>query len=75
MKATGRLENWEYDSQYRMLLGHIFGDTKNRFPDGRRIFTSEVIISPKNLPEQGRIIETKNSFYLLGKPFKRKYDV
>lgn len=68
MKITGILEGWRIDSVFTIVWGFIYGDTKKRFRDGTWIHTSDVKgIRSMNLKE-GDIIETRNSFYKLGKP-------
>ena len=70
MEITGKLENWYMEQVTRkefIIWGHLSGDSKGRWPDGRWIHTSGV----KNRRiKEGDIVRTRNSTYLLGKPFK-----
>lgn len=78
MKIHGTLENWhmcpEITNSGRLtgksfLVGMIFGDTKNRFPDGKKVATSTVLFMPANEHfTEGDIAITRNSRYLLGAP-------
>lgn len=47
---------------FLVLVGAVFGDRRGRWPDGRMISTS-VLVS-KN-PQEGAIVKTMNSRYLL----------
>lgn len=63
----GRLENW-YDGMWidgrMVVIGNIFGDTTDRWEDGKIIATSEVV----KIDYENNKLETANSFYDLGKP-------
>ena len=68
-KVTGRLENWRESGVYKgesILFGNIYDDAECRFQDGTYIHTSG--IQPQDL-EEGKVVTTRNSTYLLGKPF------
>lgn len=60
MELTGTLKNakkaWLYDDKF-VVIGDIYGDSKNRFDDGTKIKTS-VLVS-----ENGDTITTRNSLY------------
>lgn len=68
MSTTATLNNWfvrQCSKKEMMFYGDIEGDTQGRWGDGTPIHTSGV----KNCkPEQGDIITTRNSTYLLGEP-------
>ena len=70
-KVTGRLENWhvgmyEYDGEV-MIWGDVYDDVNGRFMDGTYIHTSG--IKPQEFNE-GDVVTTRNSTYLLGKKFE-----
>ena len=46
------------------IAGRIYGDRKCRFDDGRWIMTSRVI-TPQEEIGSGRVVQTRNSRYLL----------
>lgn len=70
-KITGRLEGWYLsdclDEGY-YLNGFIHEDSKGRWPDGTFIHTSTF---PRRECEEGDVIMTRYSSYLLGKPMGR----
>ena len=61
MQVTGVLKNAEWDPVYPVVWGDIYGDTRGRFTDGRRIHTSKVV-KVKHGTKQG-FIQTLNSYY------------
>jgi len=64
LEPDATLEHWLYSNG--MVWGQVFGDKKNRFPDGAWIHTSKVEL-PLSL-EKGELVRTRNSVYLLGEP-------
>lgn len=67
-EVTGRLENWVLGLTHKgecIIWGFVYGDSKDRWPDGNWIHTSGTPI--KDFKE-GEYIQTRNSKYLLGKP-------
>ena len=71
IQITGRLENWFYDPHNHVFWGNIEGDTKGRFYDGAHIHTSHLMCHKEaaRTMTEGNIIVTRNSTYLLGKPY------
>lgn len=71
-EITGRLENW-YVSQVTekelVVNGNIYNDIRNRWEDGTHIHTSGV---KNSWFEEGDLIDTRNSIYLLGKKYKEE---
>jgi hypothetical protein len=65
MEIRGTLTDWTYNG--KTIVGYIFDDTRQRFPDGASIITSRVI-TPREEVIEGAVVETLNSFYQLGKP-------
>lgn len=63
---VGQLEEWQFSGG--VVWGKIYGDRKNRFPDGSYIHTSLVLECSTRQMKEGSIIETRNSIYRLGKP-------
>lgn len=64
---TGRLENWYRDPMFNVFWGNLFDDVHRRWRDGQLIHTS-YCVDPD--AEEGDVIKTLNSSYLLGKPYK-----
>ena len=66
---TGTLEDWWVDQCTKkefIIYGNLFGDHKGRFQDGTNIHTSGI----KNRKcEEGDVVSTRNSRYLLGKKY------
>ena len=65
--VTATIENWRlysYSKKDKVIFGNIYNDTNKRWEDGTPIRTSK-IVSGKF--EEGEIITTSNSTYLLGK--------
>lgn len=58
------LQHWAFhhEGQLTVLVGRVYNDEKNRWPDGYAIATSPVISGP---PQEGAIITTRNTRYLL----------
>lgn len=71
-KPTGRLEEWTFS--HGRIWGIIYEDKLKRFRDGTEIRTSTVV-SPAKDRKEGRVVETRNSRYLLGKKFKPRKDL
>jgi len=70
-ETSAILDNWVIiyypDSGVVSLSGDIYGDTRNRFGDGTRIYTTRLVDleDPEKL-EEGSTVNTLNSTYLLG---------
>jgi len=65
---TGRLENWVADDYGRDILwGFIYKDEDKRFRDGEWIRTSSIPDFNELTFNEGDIVHTLNSHYLLGK--------
>lgn len=67
-KPQVRIENWH------LIGGVLYGDTYDhpRFEDGTTVRTSTVISEPGDEPaKEGDTLETRNTFYTLGKAGKR----
>jgi len=69
-KLTGRLENWKADPVFGCIWGDIYDDVYERWVDGTYIHTSHVPNMRYTDLEEGDIIETLNSKYLLGERMK-----
>ena len=68
---TGRLENWKTDPHLSILWGDCYDDVHKRWEDGTWIHTSYVKgLYEMDLREGDKII-TRNSVYLLGKPYDK----
>jgi hypothetical protein len=66
-KYGGTLQNWgiiDLFGGYMLVMGNIFGDTTDRWEDGKLIRTSQVV----KIDYENNKLETLNSFYDLGKP-------
>ena len=61
-----RLENWVVVRN--TMYGSIHGDTRGKWKDGHLIKTS-TIQNMRNNFKEGDKAETRNSVYLLGKPY------
>lgn len=61
------LQDWEMVdySEFVILRGRIFNDSKNRFPDGTWIKTSAINLSEFEGKGSGDIVQTRNTKYLL----------
>ncbi len=67
-KPSVRIENWH------LIGGVLYGDAYDhpRFEDGTTVRTSTVISEPGDEPaKEGDTLETRNTFYTLGKAGKR----
>ncbi len=66
MKTDGTIENWRIVDMggYKVIVGDLYGDAKGRFLDGTYVKTSPI------KAQDGNIIRTVNSIYLLGDPYK-----
>jgi hypothetical protein len=65
-EITGRLEKWviqERGLEEFVVWGHVYDDTRERFPDGTMIHTSGIRSRPL---KEGDVVTTRNSTYLLG---------
>ena len=67
---TARLANWHQVGH--VIHGNIFGDASGRFDDGTSVITSAVLSRDEDVRE-GCLIKTRNSTYLLGKPFSTEF--
>lgn len=67
---TAVLQEWWFDDYNHVFWGIVIGDIKGRFVDGAYIHTSSCH-NPD--AQEGDVIKTRNSTYLLGKP-KPKVD-
>ena len=74
MSITGRIEDWELvTAKYtksQFIMGYIYEDALKRAEDGSEIITSKLkpMSMQTSLPQEGAVIHTHNSAYLLGKP-------
>lgn len=70
MKQKARLENWCFVAG--TLYGEIYDDEAGRFEDGDSVSTSSVLpmSMQTHTPAEGYEIATRNTIYLLGKPYK-----
>ena len=75
-EITGRLERWTVGATFTatneyIIWGDCYEDSRNRFPDSTPIHTSGILLSDYPIDElkEGMIVKTRNSTYLLGKPF------
>lgn len=66
---TARLENWAYNRKQNIIIGDVYDDKNGRFVDGSKIATSRLkpMSMQVSLPEEGAIMTTLNSTYLLGR--------
>jgi len=65
---TGRLENWCVDTYgLSTLWGRVYGDIHGRFLEGQRIHTSYIEGLDKMELDEGVVVSTLNSHYVLGK--------
>lgn len=67
--VDGTLDNWNvhrFSDGSVLVYGYIKGDKKGRFEDGDYIHTSYCL--DDCVFEEGSIIKTRNSTYLLGSP-------
>lgn len=65
-KVTATLKNW-MAMEKGYLFGDVYDDTKDRYVDGATIRTSKVVGGDPIL-EEGAVVITRNSTYLLGSP-------
>jgi hypothetical protein len=65
-KVTGRLENWWFDELNHVYWGNLYDDVRKRWADATFIHTSMCHFPNA---KEGDIIKTRNSTYLLGKPY------
>lgn len=73
-EITGRIEGWRLDSEtwegYTVIRGYIYDDKRGfEFRDGNTIRTSDIACPIEDCVE-GALIKTRNSLYLLGKPYE-----
>lgn len=60
---TAELKNWGFNPYGNCYFGNIYGDAKRRYPDGQRVFTSEVL---KTVDRSDHLlVYTQNSLYKL----------
>lgn len=83
-EVTGTLEQWIVEptwahmNKYFVVVGLVYGDSRNRFEDGTQIYTSSLDLERigkkiKDLKE-GDTIYTQNSVYKLGKSWRIEDD-
>jgi hypothetical protein len=65
--VTARLEGWEKDGRLPCVWGHIYDDVHKRWRRGADIRTSRIKDIKDMELQEGMIIQTLNSSYLLGK--------
>jgi hypothetical protein len=66
--CTGRLENWSLHHCLSILWGHLYDDVRCRWRHGEHIHTSHIEGLRDMDLQEGMVITTRNSTYLLGKP-------
>jgi hypothetical protein len=63
------IENWVHDKKQNVIVGEIYGDVLNRWPDGTLFMTSR--LRPMSMqihtPKEGAEVWTQNNWYKLGK--------
>ena len=70
-EVTATLKNWEVvavpDTNFYVIIGTCYGDTRNRFPDGEVIRTSGINKDdyPIDSLDCGSVVKTFNSTYQL----------
>lgn len=70
MQVTAILKDWTYDPSWKIYYGRIYGDTKERWPDGTGIHTSRVVSQHDH--EGYTLVKTLNSVYALHAEDARK---
>jgi len=77
-EITGRLEGWMVGATYTALQeyiiwGYCYEDVRSRFRDGTQIHTSGIKLTDYPIDElkEGMVVKTRNSAYMLGKPFAK----
>jgi hypothetical protein len=68
--VTAELRNWTLDESNNVIWGEIFDDVKERWPDGRMIHTSYILM----MVDHGEyyLIKTFNSVYKCVKTTRRQ---
>lgn len=68
--GTARLENWRVYGN--VIYGEIYDDELGRFEDGSPVSTSHLLPMSMQVssPKEGVEVFTRNTTYLLGKPYK-----
>lgn len=56
----GTIQNWYVMG--KLVVGNLFNDPTERFPDGAFIHTSDIV----KIDEENALLETNNSIYSLG---------
>ena len=64
-KYDARLEQWTTIG--KCLWGTVYEDSKGRFADGTEVQTSTIVSHSINDVEEGIVIDTLHTSYLLGK--------
>lgn len=73
MQVTAILKDWKYDPSWKVYYGRIYGDTKERWPDGTKIHTSHVVSQHDcDIHEGYTLVQTLNSVYALRAEDARK---
>lgn len=67
---TGTIKGYWYDPFFHCYCGRIYGDSRNRFPDGTIIHTSKIM---KDIDENN-ILVTRGSIYLMLEPLPVELD-
>lgn len=65
MTITGRIEGWALFGN--AIYGKIYDDVKHRWEDGHVIKLARLVPADQMVAE-GRVVTTKNSRYLFGRP-------
>jgi hypothetical protein len=68
LEFDAELEGWIYDPKHKCIWGYVYRDTKGRFVDGTWIHTSSIPNPNPNNYEEGVVVQTRNTRYLLGEP-------
>lgn len=63
----GTIHNWYVTNSWsgskgKLVVGNLFNDPTERFPDGAFIHTSDIV----KIDEENALLETNNSIYSLG---------
>lgn len=62
---TATLKSVQFNNEHQIYWGYIYGDTKNRFPDGTWVHTSMVLRVDRDEDGIPLFCETLNSRYKL----------
>jgi hypothetical protein len=68
-KMIATIESWVHDKKQNVIVGEIYGDVLNRWPDGTLFMTSKLRTSSMQLHsvEEDAEVRTQNNWYKLGK--------